>query len=235
MLCIAFIYKTLPVILRDLYKFVKYLIIFFELLNKKILSYKISNQQILHNGVFVKNFFKSLFKLSPIFLLASLMIISNISVLSEMTGIKLNILIIAPIATCYAFIVAMLTEKFKFADILDAAVANVKEMQIVFFILMLAYRCRCGYHQHQHESRTFCTNRCCYFAFDFKLPFCCNWKLVGNICCLCSDIFMANTYPRWQCFIITLCSCRRLLLRRQSRFDFRRNRSQLGNSQSRNN
>lgn len=139
MLCIAFIYKTLPVILRDLYKFVKYLIIFFELLNKKILSYKISNQQILHNGVFVKNFFKSLFKLSPIFLLASLMIISNISVLSEMTGIKLNILIIAPIATCYAFIVAMLTEKFKFADILDAAVANVKEMQIVFFILMLAY------------------------------------------------------------------------------------------------
>ncbi len=139
MLCIAFIYKTLPVILRDLYKFVKYLIIFFELLNKKFLSYKISNQQILHNGVFVKNFFKSLFKLSPIFLLASLMIISNISVLSEMTGIKLNILIIAPIATCYAFIVAMLTEKFKFADILDAAVANVKEMQIVFFILMLAY------------------------------------------------------------------------------------------------
>ena len=125
--------------MRDLYKFVKYLIIFFELLNKKILSYKISNQQILHNGVFVKNFFKSLFKLSPIFLLASLMIISNISVLSEMTGIKLNILIIAPIATCYAFIVAMLTEKFKFADILDAAVANVKEMQIVFFILMLAY------------------------------------------------------------------------------------------------
>lgn len=87
----------------------------------------------------MKNFFKSLFKLSPIFLLASLMIISNISVLSEMTGIKLNILIIAPIATCYAFIVAMLTEKFKFADILDAAVANVKEMQIVFFILMLAY------------------------------------------------------------------------------------------------
>lgn len=139
MLCIAFIYKTLPVILRDLYKFVKYLIIFFELLNKKFLSYKICNQQILHNGVFVKNFFKSLFKLSPIFLLASLMIISNISVLSEMTGIKLNILIIAPIATCYAFIVAMLTEKFKFADILDAAVANVKEMQIVFFILMLAY------------------------------------------------------------------------------------------------
>ena len=60
MLCIAFIYKTLPVILRDLYKFVKYLIIFFELLNKKFLSYKISNQQILHNGVFVKNFFKSL-------------------------------------------------------------------------------------------------------------------------------------------------------------------------------
>lgn len=87
----------------------------------------------------MKKFFKSFFKLSPIFLLATLMIISNVPALSGRTGISLDILIIAPLATVYAFIVAMLTEKFKFDEVLDAAISNVKEMQIVFFILMLAY------------------------------------------------------------------------------------------------
>lgn len=67
------------------------------------------------------------------------MIISNIKALSEYFNIKLDILIIAPIATFYAIIVAMLTERFTFTDVLDAAISNVKEMQIVFFILMLAY------------------------------------------------------------------------------------------------
>lgn len=87
----------------------------------------------------MNNFLKAFFKLSPILLLASLMIISNVPSLSGKTGISLDILIIAPLATAYAFIVAMITEKLKFNEVLDAAVSNVKEMQIVFFILMLAY------------------------------------------------------------------------------------------------
>ena len=75
----------------------------------------------------------ALFKLSPIFLLAGLMIASNIGTLGW------DILVIAPIATVYAAIVASITEKINFNEIVNAAVDNVKEMQLVFFILMLAY------------------------------------------------------------------------------------------------
>ncbi|MDR7857141.1 Na+/H+ antiporter NhaC family protein [Tissierella sp.] len=80
----------------------------------------------------------ALFKLSPILLLAGLMMVSNIEAFSSL-GISLDILVIAPIATVYAAIVAAITEKYKLNDIVDAAVENVKEMQLVFFILMLAY------------------------------------------------------------------------------------------------
>lgn len=72
-------------------------------------------------------------KLSPVILLAGLMIGSNLG------DLGLDILVIAPIATVYAAIIAAVTEKIKFNDIVDAAVDNVKEMQLVFFILMLAY------------------------------------------------------------------------------------------------
>ncbi|PIE99115.1 MAG: sodium:proton antiporter [Treponema sp.] len=82
---------------------------------------------------------KSFFKLSPVFLLAGLMIISNVEKFKEACGFSLDILIIAPIAVIYAIFVAMITEKFKFKDILNAGIDNVKEMQLVFFILMLAY------------------------------------------------------------------------------------------------
>lgn len=75
----------------------------------------------------------ALIKFSPIFVLAGLMIASNIGTLGW------DILIIAPIATVYAALIAAITEKLKFKDIVDAAVDNVKEMQLVFFILMLAY------------------------------------------------------------------------------------------------
>ena len=69
----------------------------------------------------------SIIKLSPVFLMAGLMI----------SG--MDALIAAPIATIYAAIIAMFTEKLSFNELLDAAVNNVKEMQLVFFILMLAY------------------------------------------------------------------------------------------------
>lgn len=72
-------------------------------------------------------FFVGLFKFSPVFILAGLMI----------SG--MNCLIAAPIATIYAFIVASLTEKCKFNDLVDCAVDNVKHLNLVFFILMLAY------------------------------------------------------------------------------------------------
>lgn len=71
--------------------------------------------------------FIELVKLSPVFVLAGLMI----------SG--MDALLAAPLATIYAAIVAMILEKIKFQKIMDAAVANVKEMQVVFFILMVAY------------------------------------------------------------------------------------------------
>lgn len=82
---------------------------------------------------------RAFFKLSPVLLLAGLMMISNIEAFSSFFGFKLDILIIAPIAVIYAAVVAIITEKFKFKDILDSAIDNVKEMQLVFFILMFAY------------------------------------------------------------------------------------------------
>lgn len=78
----------------------------------------------------------ALIKLSPVFLLAGMMMISNIGGLG---WFELDILVIAPIATIYAAIIAYATEKVKFQDLVDAAVDNVKEMQLIFFILMLAY------------------------------------------------------------------------------------------------
>lgn len=73
------------------------------------------------------NFFMGFVKFSPVFLLAGLMI----------SGF--DALIAAPIATIYAAIIAYATEKLSFNDLLDSAVDNVKEMQLVFFILMAAY------------------------------------------------------------------------------------------------
>jgi len=75
----------------------------------------------------------ALLKLSPVFLMAGLMIASNLGTLG------LDILQIAPISVVYAAIIAAVTEKIKFNDLVDSAVNNVKEMQLVFFILMLAY------------------------------------------------------------------------------------------------
>ena len=75
----------------------------------------------------------ALVKLSPIILLAGLMMGSNLG------DLGLDILVIAPISTIYAAIIAMITEKYKLNEIVDAAVDRVKEMQLVFFILMFAY------------------------------------------------------------------------------------------------
>lgn len=80
-------------------------------------------------------FLIGLLKLSPVLLLAGMMMVSNLG----LGWFELDILVIAPIATVYAAIIAYITEKVKFKDLVDSAVDNVKEMQLVFFILMLAY------------------------------------------------------------------------------------------------
>ncbi len=76
---------------------------------------------------------KGFLKLSPVLLMATLMLLSSLGVL------ELDILVIAPIATIYAAIIAAILDKFKFQELVDSAIENVKEMQLVFFILMFAY------------------------------------------------------------------------------------------------
>ncbi|MGI5997784.1 MAG: Na+/H+ antiporter NhaC family protein [Lutispora sp.] len=66
-------------------------------------------------------------KITPIFLLAGLMI----------SG--MDLVIAAPLATIYAAVVAAITEKHKYNEIMENGFDAVKEMIVVFFILMFAY------------------------------------------------------------------------------------------------
>ena len=77
-------------------------------------------------------------KLTPVLLLSVLMLFSSLSV-GPFETFSLDMLVIAPIATLYAAILANRLDGISFNDIVDAAVDNVKEMQLVFFILMMAY------------------------------------------------------------------------------------------------
>lgn len=73
------------------------------------------------------HFSVGLLKFTPVFLMAGLMY----------TGT--DALLAAPLSAIWAAIVAMITDKLSFDDIVNSAVDNVKEMQLVFFILMAAY------------------------------------------------------------------------------------------------
>ena len=70
---------------------------------------------------------KDLLKLTPICVIAGLM-------LSGM-----DILIAAPLSFMYASIVAMAVDHYKFQELVDAALDNLKHFLIVFLILELAY------------------------------------------------------------------------------------------------
>jgi Na+/H+ antiporter NhaC len=70
---------------------------------------------------------RSILKLTPVVLIAGLM----------MSG--LDILLAAPISFAYAIVIAMITERFTFQDLLNAAIENLKHFLIVFLILQLAY------------------------------------------------------------------------------------------------
>ncbi|WP_346937189.1 Na+/H+ antiporter NhaC family protein [Clostridium sp.] len=71
--------------------------------------------------------FKGFLKFVPIFVLAGLMML------------KVDVLTAAPIATIVACFVAYITEKIKLNELIDASIDNVKELILVFFILMFAY------------------------------------------------------------------------------------------------
>lgn len=70
---------------------------------------------------------KSIIKIAPVFILAGLMI----------SG--MDVMVAAPIATVAAVLVAILVEKQSFDQIIESAMANIKEIIMVFFILMFAY------------------------------------------------------------------------------------------------
>lgn len=70
---------------------------------------------------------KAFLKLSPVFLLATLMVM------------KFDVLMAAPIASIYASFIAMILTKQKFNDIVNHAIDSVKEIQVALFILMAAY------------------------------------------------------------------------------------------------
>ena len=82
---------------------------------------------------------RAFIKLTPVFFLAGLMMISNIESLSNFFGFSLDILIIAPLATILACIVAWATERISIDRSIAAGIENVKDMALVFFILMMAY------------------------------------------------------------------------------------------------
>lgn len=78
---------------------------------------------------------KAILKLSPVLVLAALM-------MEKVGPVKLggfDVLIAAPIAAIYAAIVAYITEGVRPTEAIDVAVENVKTIQLVFFILMMAY------------------------------------------------------------------------------------------------
>lgn len=69
----------------------------------------------------------ALIKLSPVLVLGVLM------------RCGLDVLLAAPLAMVYAFIVGMLTEHVKFSVLMDAAIENLKHILVVFLILQMAY------------------------------------------------------------------------------------------------
>jgi Na+/H+ antiporter NhaC len=70
---------------------------------------------------------RSILKLTPVILIAGLM----------MSGV--DILLAGPISFAYAIVIAMLTERLSYQDLLNAALENLKHFLIVFLILQLAY------------------------------------------------------------------------------------------------
>ena len=82
---------------------------------------------ILFGIVTKKKFREGFLKLSPVIVLAELMMD------------EFDALLAAPIATIFACVIAMIFSNQKFSTVIDHAIDNVKEIQVALFILMAAY------------------------------------------------------------------------------------------------
>lgn len=80
------------------------------------------------------NFLKAFVKFVPVFVLAGLMIFGKGHLFDGQDA-----MVAAPIAFLVAVVVAMLVEKKKWQECLDAAMNSVKNILVALFILMLAY------------------------------------------------------------------------------------------------
>ena len=126
-------------------------------------------------------------KLSPVFVLAALMI----------SGF--DALIAAPLATIVAALIAMWTEKKNFAYILDAAITNVREITIALFILMAAYALAetfmsTGVGASIINGIKLGDNRkdCCTYRSNSNFCIINSYRnKLGNICSLCTYLLMA--------------------------------------------
>ena len=92
---------------------------------------------ILFGIVTKKKFREGFLKLSPVIVLAELMMD------------EFDALLAAPIATIFACVIAMIFSKQKFSTVIDHAIDNVKEIQVALFILMAAC-----------DGRSIYVNRC---------------------------------------------------------------------------
>lgn len=145
----------------------------------------------------------SLLKLTPMFLLAGLMI----------SG--MDLVMAAPLAIIYAGLIAWITEKHKYDEIMENGFKAVKEMIVVFFILMFAYA----------VAETFMTTGVGASIIIISLKLGVTGKTVavvdflvtsllsiatgtswGNICSLCTCVFMVGTYSRRRCFTYNSCN-----------------------------
>ncbi len=124
----------------------------------------------------------------------------TVLVLAALMMSGFDALIAAPLATIVAAVIAMWTEKKKFSYVLDAAITNVREITIALFILMAAYAMAEVFMSTGVGAsiinmaltlgitgKTVCT---CRSNSDIYIVNC-NRDKLGNICSLCTYIFMA--------------------------------------------
>lgn len=121
---------------------------------------------------------KNLFKLTPVMLIAALMI----------NG--MDILIAAPISFAYAVIVAMIAEGSKLKDLIDAAIDNLHHFLIVFLILQLAYG----------VAESFMTTGVAASAINLALSLGINAHTVSLVGFLATSILSISTGTSWGTF-----------------------------------
>ena len=126
-------------------------------------------------GVFIVG---SILKLTPVLVIAGLMV----------SG--MDILLAAPISFMYAVIVGMIVARFKFQELLDAALDNLKNFIIVFLILQLAYG----------VAECFMSTGVAAAAINLALSLGLNAKGVALVGFLCTCLLSVATGTSWGTF-----------------------------------